>query len=381
MVGETTRVLVIGGGISGAAAALALGKAGFAVTVCEAHPYAAADLGAFLTLASNGMLALGQLDAATAVAEVGFPLTHLGILDQTGAEVATTPLGEHQDPLAQFRCLRWSELTAVLQTQVRLRGIRLLHGARLVNVVADARAVTAWFDDGTSIAADLLIGADGLNSTARTLIDPHAARPRYAGQRVFYGYTGEAAAPHAPGRITMVRGSQSAFGYAVSPSAQTYWFARVPGSELTPEQITGTSPDQWRAELLAVLRPDATPAADIVAATGDQLMVTNASDLPDVRRWSTERMLLIGDSAHAASPATGQGASMAIEDAVILAKALRDSDEPSQAFQLYERIRRPRVDQNIAVSARLTAGHRPAPQPSPSPDPVHQLNWNTRLTG
>ena len=256
MAGDTTDVLIVGGGIAGTAAALALSKAGFGVTVCEAHPSAATDIGAFLTLASNGMLALAQLDAAAGVSEVGFPLTRMRILDENGAEVATMPLGEHQDPLTQFRCLRWSELTAALQAQVRQREIPLRHGARLVAAVADAdadaRAVIARFDDGTSVTADLLIGADGLNSTVRTMIDPDAAQPRYAGQRVFYGYTGEAVPPHASARITMVRGRRSAFGYAVSPDAQTYWFARVPGPELTPEQVAGTPPEQWRAELLAV---------------------------------------------------------------------------------------------------------------------------------
>lgn len=385
MVGDTTQVLVIGAGISGTAAALALAKAGFAVTVCEAHPHSATDLGAFLTLASNGMLALAQLDAASAVSEVGFPLTQMRILDQDGAEVATMPLGQHQDRLARFRCLRWGELSAALQAQVRRREIPLRHGARLVTVVEDARAVTAWFDDGTSVGADLLIGADGLNSTVRTLIDPQAARPRYAGQRVFFGYTGEAAPPHAPERITMVRGRQSAFGYAVSPQAETYWFARLPAEELAPDQIAETPPEQWSAQLLAAVRPDATPAGDIVAATGDRLMVTNARDLPDLRRWSTSRMLLIGDAAHAASPATGQGASMAIEDAVVLAKALRDSNQRDQAWRLYEQTRRPRVEQNIAVSARLTSGQQPAPaaRPSPGADPdlMWQLDWNTPLTG
>jgi 2-polyprenyl-6-methoxyphenol hydroxylase-like FAD-dependent oxidoreductase len=382
---ETTQVLVIGGGIAGAATALALGKAGFEVTVCEAHPYAAADLGAFLTLASNGMLALAQIDAATPVTDVGFALTQMRILDETGAEIATTPLGEHQNPLAQFRCLRWSELAAALQAQVRQRDIPLRHGARLVEAVEDSQAITARFEDGASLTADLIIGADGLNSAVRTLVDPDATRPRYAGQRVFYGYTGEAAAPHAAERITMVRGRQTAFGYAVSPENVTYWFARLPGDELTPQQIAGTPPEQWRSELLAVLGQDATPAAEIVAATGDELMVTNARDLPDLRRWSTDRMLLIGDAAHAASPATGQGASMALEDAVVLAKALRDTSERGPALELYEKVRRPRVQQNIAVSAQLTAGQRPAPaaatRPSPGTDVqlMVQLDWNTPL--
>jgi len=383
MVRDTNEVLVIGGGIAGTAAALALDRAGLHVTLCEAHPRAAGDIGAFLTLASNGMLALAQLEAAVPISQVGFPLTEMCILNSDGAEIMTRPLGEHQDPLTRFRCLRWRELAAALQAEVRKRGIELRHGAEIVAAVEDSRGVTATFDDGTTTTADLLIGADGLNSTVRTLIDPQAVSPRYAGQRVFYGYTGAADPPHAPARITMVRGQGSAFGYTVSPDAQTFWFARLPGAALSPEQITGTPPGQWRDELLAVLRPDATPAADIVAATGDELLVTNATDLPSVRRWSTDRMLLIGDAAHAASPATGQGASMAMEDAVLLAKALRDSDERAPALTLFERIRRPRVEQNIAASAALSAGQPPRPPARPAAgddsELRSQLDWNTPL--
>ena len=79
--------------LAGPAAALALAKAGLSVTVCEAHPRTSADIGAFLTLASNGMLALAQLDAAGAVAAAGFPLTELSVLDASGAPVVTRPLG------------------------------------------------------------------------------------------------------------------------------------------------------------------------------------------------------------------------------------------------------------------------------------------------
>jgi 2-polyprenyl-6-methoxyphenol hydroxylase-like FAD-dependent oxidoreductase len=106
------------------------------------------------------------------------------------------------------------------------------------------------------------------------------------------------------------------------------------------------------------------PAADIVAATDDTLMVTNALHLRPGTRWRGRRTVLIGDAAHAASPATGQGASMALEDAVVLAKALRDADSPAAALARYERHRRPRVEHNMAVSAQLTANSTAGPAPS-----------------
>lgn len=379
-----TRILIIGGGIAGIATAMAAAKAGLDATVYEAHPHTDTDIGAFLTLASNGMLALAQIDAADPVTRVGFDLTAMRVLSDTGTELATVPLGGHADPLARYRCLRRAELCAALRAEAAGRGITVRHGKRLATRTEDSTGVTAHFTDGDTARGDLLIGADGLNSTVRTLLDPAAPAPRYAGQCVFYGYTTDARPPHVPARIEMLRGSTAAFGYTVSPEGETYWFARVPDPELSAQEITGGTVQRWREMLVAVLRKDTTPAADIVAATGEQLMATNARDLPVGMRWHRGRTLLIGDAAHAASPATGQGASMALEDAVVLAKALRDNGTIAAALQVYDRLRRPRVEGNIVNSARLTANLPagdvpPSRQPAPSQDDelLSQLHWDT----
>lgn len=372
------RILIIGAGIAGSAAALALHQAGFEPALYEAHPDHGEDLGAFLTLASNGMRALGQIGAAEAVADRGFPLTRLRLLDATGAEVADTPLGEADDPLTRYRCLRRADLAATLQQEVQRRGIPIRHGARLSALAENDKAITATFTDGQTAGGDLLIGADGLNSTVRSLISP--AEPHYAGQKVFYGYTTDAAPSGHSERITMVRDSSAAFGYACSPSGETFWFARVSGPPASAEEIATTTPAEWREHLVPLLRPDATPTADIVSATTDQLMVTNAVDLPLGLRWHTPRAVIIGDAAHAASPATGQGASMALEDAVILAKALRDSPTTPAALTTFDRIRRPRVENNIATSAALSARRPPSgPLGLTTEELIDQLAWATPL--
>ncbi|HVV07688.1 NAD(P)/FAD-dependent oxidoreductase [Amycolatopsis sp.] len=367
-----TRILIVGGGIAGAATALAADKAGFSPVLFEGHPASGADIGAFLTLAHNGFAVLKELGTAEAVAAAGFAQTELSVIAQNGDVVATRPMRESH-------CLRRAELCRVLQAAVIGRGIPLYHGKSLVSVSEDAAGVTAGFADGDSARGDLLVGADGLNSTVRRLLDP-AVTPRYAGQRVFYGYTTKAAPPPDPAGMVMVRGSSVAFGYTVSPAGETYWFGRTHGPELSAAEIAAPG---WRDHLVRLLEDDRTPAAAIVAATDEPLLVTNACDLPEVPRWRTGRVVLVGDAAHAASPATGQGASMALEDAIVLAKALRDTAKP---LEVYERLRRPRVAANIAASARMTAGatntvQRPA-EPRPADDQLGRvLEWNTVLEG
>jgi len=394
-----TRVLIVGAGIGGCATALALHKAGFDVAVYEAHPVSGADIGAFLTLASNGMQALGQLDAAETLAEVGFALTTMRVIAEDGATLVKAPLGAYEHPLTRFRCLRRAQLGAALHAEVLRRGIPVIHGARLASATEDATGATATFTDGSTARGELLIGADGLNSVLRNLIDPAGPAPRYAGQRVFYGYTDDIEPRCEPEEIGLITGSTAAFGFTASPEGETYWFARVPGETPLPaEEIAATGVSQWRELLVPLLRKDNTPAADIVAATGSKLLVTNANDLAGVATWRTERMLIIGDAAHAASPATGQGASMALEDAVILAKALRDGDDIDAALTTYEQIRRPRVEQNTTNSARMTVSKMPdRPQreqdnerlqrqreqraaSNEADDLLRQLDWDTPLT-
>lgn len=387
--GDVTRLIVMGGGIAGAGAALALHKAGFDVTVFEAHPDSAEDIGAFLTLASNGMRALAEMDASDAVTAIGFPLTSMRVLDDTGAELAQVPLGEAGTPRLRYRCLRRGDLNAALQAEVNRRGIDIRHARRLVSAEDGPDTVTAHFGDGSTATGDLLIGADGLNSTVRRLISP-PTRPTYAGQHVFYGYTGAVPEAGRPETITMVRGSSVAFGYAVSPEGETYWFARVSDAPLAADTLAEGTPARRRDLLLPLLRKDATPAADLVAATPDHLMVTHATELPTGTPWRSGRTLIIGDAAHAASPATGQGASMALEDAVVLAKCLRDAPDAESALALYERLRRPRVEQNITVSGNISRGTHTPSSPGPGPrgatadrpgddELIRQLDWDTDL--
>ena len=184
-----TRALIVGGGIAGTVTAMALRKAGIDATVYEAYPSGG-------TVGANGMLALDQLDATGLVTGAGFPLTTIELSDGNGKRIATVPLGGPASTVPGHHHLRRAELYRVLQAEAARRGIPIERGRRLTDARTDDSGVVAFFADGGSASGDLLIGADGLRSTVRTLVDP-AARPRYTGQRVFYGYAPDASPPPA----------------------------------------------------------------------------------------------------------------------------------------------------------------------------------------
>ncbi len=102
-------------------------------------------------------------------------------------------------------------------------------------------------------------------------------------------------------------------------------------------------------------RDDDTPAAAIIEATGD-VVGGDSYDIPTTPHWHNARMVLTGDAAHAATPAAAQGASMAVEDAVALAAALREHGDPATAFAAYESRRREQTEETVAASARLLDG-------------------------
>ncbi|HYQ82868.1 MAG TPA: FAD-dependent monooxygenase, partial [Rubrobacter sp.] len=122
----------------------------------------------------------------------------------------------------------------------------------------------------------------------------------------------------------------------------------------TGAELAAIGTEQWRALLMDLFAGDASPAVEIIRSTPGRLAGWATYDLPSVPTWHRGSMIIIGDAAHATAPSSGQGASMAIEDAVVLARCLRDLPNTEQAFALYERLRRARVERIVAHGARTS---------------------------
>src|SRR5262249_60440781 len=126
----------------------------------------------------------------------------------------------------------------------------------------------------------------------------------------------------------------------------------APGHQTSREERDRTTPNQWKERLIAAFASDRGPATALIDAGTLQLAGDNTHDLPSVPTWHKGPMIIIGDAAHAPSPSSGQGASMAMEDGVVLAKCLRDNASVKEAFNRFERLRRRRVERIAARAAR-----------------------------
>jgi FAD-dependent urate hydroxylase len=358
------KALIIGGGIAGPVTAMALQRAGIESVIYEAYDTSAGlNAGAFLTVAVNGLDALRTLDAHEPVLDVGFPTRKIEFFSGTGKRLGEVPIGGTLPDGTITHTIKRADLYRVLHDVAVRRGIPIEHNRRLVDAgVTPDGGVVARFEDGPRAAGDLLIGADGIHSRTRRIIDPAAPEPRYTGLGNIGGFTRNASGDTKPGIYVMVWGRRAFFGYTVSPSGEIWWFANPPSArELTRAELAATTTEQWKRRLIDLFADDASPAVEIIEATIGELPATNQYDVPSVPTWHRGPMVIVGDAAHATSPASGQGASMAIEDAVVLAKCLRDLPDIRQAFAAYERLRRERVERVVAQGARSSSGKAAGP--------------------
>ncbi|WP_250027412.1 FAD-dependent oxidoreductase [Paractinoplanes maris] len=355
--------LIAGGGIAGTVAALALHRAGWAPRVFEARAPGAEEQGAWLTVAVNGLAALRALDLdPAAVTAAGFPTPRLTMVNGAGRELAVLPLGGPAADGTTTTTIKRSDLFAALRAAAVERGIPIEYGKPLSDFTEQPGAVAVTFADGSTAEGELLVGADGIRSRTRERLDPDGPAPKYLGLLNAGGFTDgpvAAAAGQAPGMVHMAFGRRAFFGWTTAPDGSVWWFANPPRKQpVRPGEFTAES---WRAHLVELFAGDATPAAAIIRATPEVLGPWNTDDLRRVPVWRTRRAVLIGDAAHAVAPSSGQGASMAFEDAVTLGRCLDPGADPADGLARYEQRRRRRVERIVAAGRRNGSGKTAGP--------------------
>ncbi|GAA1400914.1 FAD-dependent oxidoreductase [Catellatospora coxensis] len=362
---KVKTALVVGGGIAGPVAAMALRQAGIEARVYEAYGSTAENVGGGLSIAPNGLAALKVIGADEAVRAIGVPMSSIVMHSWTGKRLASFGGPAGLEP-QQF--VMRPDLYRALYGEAARRGIAVEHGKRLVSAEhlgspAAPAGVRAHFADGTTAEADVLIGADGIRSTVRTLIDPGAPKPRYTGLLGFGCLSTGTGLPSTGDAMHMMFGKRAFFGYQVYADGSCGWFANLPHPEpMSWSEANRTSPQEWLRVLTAAFADDRLPVLDILrtADLSQFVAVGGMEDIPRVPNWHRGRMVLIGDAAHATSPSSGQGASLAAESAVQLARCLRDLPA-EQAFGAYERLRRERVERIIAAAARTNSNKAAGP--------------------
>lgn len=346
------RALIIGGGIGGPVAAVALQRAGIEPVVFEAHGGPAERRGLFLGLGINGMRVLGELDLLGALERIRTIATpEMEFSSATGRRLGVVSNGWLDAETPSVTLMRGALQRALADTACE-RGIEIRYGKRFTGYSETERGVVARFSDGSEVEGDLLIGADGIHSRVRGGMSPDAPRPMYTGLLNVGGTVQESGLPSTPGRMHMVWGRRAFFGYTVDATGEAWWFANLGRArEPAREQLAEVGTEEWRRDLRDQFADDPPFIVRLIDRTS-VIEGTPIHDMPSLPTWWHGRVVLMGDAAHAVSPSAGQGASMAIEDAIVLAKCLRDVAPLGAALGRYEAMRRPRAERIVRAGRR-----------------------------
>jgi 2-polyprenyl-6-methoxyphenol hydroxylase-like FAD-dependent oxidoreductase len=351
---HTSRAIVIGGGIAGPAVSLVLQRGGIEPRLFEAYP-GPATIGGGFQIAPNGMRVMAALGLAEQVASAGVPSREFVFRNRNGATLARIELRRSGFGVTILR----SAFHRILLEEMQRCRIHVAYGKRLVAIEQDAGAVVARFADGTTVEGDVLLASDGVHSSVRGLILPGAARPRYTGVIGIGGFPApEAECPRDPRdacQLNFTMGGRLQFGYANMSAGEPRWgwWTHLPqATELSREAVQAIPDHQIRAELLNAFSGWHAPIESMIRATPEMLR-TAIYDVPQLPTWHVGRVMLLGDAAHAMSPAGGQGASLALEDAIVVGRSLAVDREspPEHVFGAAESRLRPRAERMVKQAA------------------------------
>jgi 2-polyprenyl-6-methoxyphenol hydroxylase-like FAD-dependent oxidoreductase len=326
------NVGVVGGGIGGVAAGVALERAGIGAVVYERAPRLQ-EVGAGMMLWPNATRVLKELGVLQRLETHSGPNTNFLVRSDRGEVLMDIALGRFDVPAL---CARRADLLNVLLSALPPRSIRL--GNELSSFEEAGAKVRLNFADGSTAEHDALIGADGLRSCIRSqLFGP--SDPIYRGYIVWRGlanYAGEAI-PH--GSNSESWGSGKRFGILNTGHERFTWYAAVS----LPREHRDASQGR-KQELLEMFKGWHEPVEACIASTSeDSILKHPAFDLAPLQHWGRGRVTLLGDAAHPCTPNLGQGGCMALEDALALAKSLSTGASTETALRQYERVRRCRT--------------------------------------
>ncbi len=347
---RTQRIAIAGAGIGGLTAAIALRDAGFQVEVYE-RAAALEPVGAGLTIQPNAVLALRALGLGQVIEQAGTHLRAGAVMRADGRPLMKMPdvlMSELEQSLgAGIVGIHRATLHRILLEQLGAQHVRL--DRPCLGFEQDANRVQLRFAD-TQLDCDALIGADGLHSVVRAALFG-ASEPAYAGYTSFRGVTHDRCGlPDSFGGEMWGRGRR--FGGCAIDGDRFYWFATLNA----PADQKPASAAAQKQELLAQFADFAPFVPALIASTPERAILrTDIRDRPPLARWAEGRVALLGDAAHAMTPNLGQGACQAIEDALVLARALARHDSVEQGFLAYQEARRARANAVVVTARRLGA--------------------------
>jgi 2-polyprenyl-6-methoxyphenol hydroxylase-like FAD-dependent oxidoreductase len=333
------KAIIIGGGIGGVTAAIALKQAGLDVTVYE-RAEELREVGSGLPLWTNALRTLHVLGLAEELEKLGVQVSSVRVSTWKGDTLTDTRNDKHLKKLGTITIVvhRAELLTLLLKTLGE--GIVQL-GMTCVGFTQDAVGVSARFANGQEVRGDVLIGADGIHSITRAQLFG-IIKPKYVGYTCWRGL----AQTTRTDLETWAWGKGCQFGITPMSQGRAYWFVQKYAPKGEEDKPGGR-----KNGLLEMFHDWHDPIPAVIEATAETDILRNdIYELKHLHQWSHGRVTLLGDAAHAMTPNLGQGACQAIEDAVALANCLKDTTRIPVALKNYESRRIERTNRTTRLA-------------------------------
>ena len=344
-----STALMIGGGIAGFSAAIALARVG---VKCDVVEIAHAPLGASLGISGRAAEALDELGVYDACYATGTPwgsgTTAASLMDSAGNVISPGPQRPEWPGSKTAMGVYRPTLLKILEEQAERLGVRIERGLTATAIEDGEDAAVVTLSNGQERRYDLVVGADGIGSRTRSLLFPDAPLPVYAGQiSIRWMAPGPAIQPEG-----MYVGPVGRVGFYYLPQGYVYTPAVISRAEyvrMTNEEVFSLFTrllDSYTAPAIVELRKRLTPEADLICRPFEWILLSEP--------WFRGRSLVIGDAAHATTAHMGMGGGMALEDAVVLAQCVAKASTLQEAFETFMARRLPRVRTVVETSVNLS---------------------------
>ncbi len=338
------RAAIIGGGIGGLTTAIALRKIGFEVDVYERAPELK-EVGSGMSLWPNAVRSLNEIDPniLSRLQTRGRSLRRLLMKDPSGELIKTLPL-----PAADCNgiAIHRAELQSALAEAVSARSIHLDH--TFSRLEQSPKSVLLHFENGATVEADLVVACDGIHSAVRKSLglNTKLSNRDYSVWRGMTHIHSEDEALHLglehDGDFSESYGHGRRFGILRLGPGRIHWYAAANNSLCPPDMSEAVALQKLFAGWHA-------PIPELIE-NAESAICTKVQDRLATLPWVVGRVAILGDAAHPISPNFGQGACLAIEDAVVLAASLQNHSNLPRALRRYELSRYPRCLEILFMS-------------------------------
>ncbi len=363
------KIVIIGAGIGGLTAGIALKQAGFAIEIYD-RVKELRPVGAGISLWSNGVKVLNRLGLGEKMAKIGGIMDYMEYRHSQGqvlSHIDLTPLiqavGQRPYPVVR------ADLQSMLQTELESYGVEIQLNHRCIDIEEDAKGVTAIFENGHKATGDLLIAADGVHSLLRTYVLGESVMPQYGGYINWNGLV-PASEDLAPKNAWMIYvGNHQRASLMPVAGDRFYFFFDVPLPKGTPAE-----PEKYQAQLKEYFAGWADSVQRLIEQIDpDKVARPEIHDVGPLKGLVRGKVALLGDSGHATCPDLGQGGCQAMEDGYVLTHYLLTTNiSVEDALKRYERERKERTSA-VVEKARKRA------EQIHGKDPLVTQQWYAQL--